>query len=167
MEYRRVHSPGGTFFFTVLTFNRQTIFNHKNARTVLRDAFQHVRKNHPFTIDAIVLLPDHLHTIWTLPEDDGDYPTRWRLIKSYFTRNWKDRPIVQSASRIKKGEQAVWQRRYWEHQIRDEDDFIQHVEYIHYNPVKHELVSAPHLWSHSSFHDFVKRGVYEQDWGAA
>jgi putative transposase len=105
--------------------------------------------------------------IWSLPESDSDYPTRWRLIKSHFTRHWDGvRGISIPDSRQRKGERAVWQRRYWEHLIRDDVDLKRHVEYIHYNPVKHGLVRAPVEWKHSSFHTFVKEGLYTSDWGA-
>ncbi|MBN1888999.1 MAG: transposase, partial [Thermoflexales bacterium] len=111
--------------------------------------------------------PDHLHCIWTLPEDDSDFSIRWRLIKSAFTRKCNmPQPTVLSSSRQHKGEQAVWQRRFWEHRIRDETDFIRHVEYIHYNPVKHSLVKAPRDWEYSSFHRFVREGAYDQAWGS-
>jgi putative transposase len=123
--------------------------------------------NHPFTIDAFVVLPDHLHCIWTMPHGDKDFSTRWRLIKNYFTRRcdtrYKDLP---SRSRKDKKEQAVWQRRFWEPLIRDEKDFISHVKYIHYNPVKHGLVTAPKDWEYSSFHRYVRDGLYDLEWGA-
>jgi putative transposase len=126
-----------------------------------------VLQKHHFTIEAAVVLPDHLHMIWRLPEHDGDYATCWRLIKSHFTHHWgDDREIPTSASRQLKGEQAVWQRRYWEHLIRDDWDWQQHVEYIHNNPVKHGLVRAPVEWKYSSFRIFVKQGLYLPDWGS-
>ena len=166
MQYRRVFTLGGTLFFTVVTFDRQDIFTGENTVSILREAFREVLTQHPFQINAFVLLPNHLHTVWTLPEGDCNYPTRWRLIKSKFSRRWTKRPPVHSISRRKKGEQEVWQRRYWEHQIRDENDFIRHVEYIHFNPVRHELVESPGQWQFSSFHNYVRRGFYPPDWGA-
>jgi putative transposase len=119
---------------------------------LLREAFRSIRDRHPFTIEAFVLLPDHLHCIWTLPQGDCDFSTRWRLIKSQFTRNCMvgDRLPV-SASRSSKGEQPIWQRRFWEHLIRNDEDFRRHVDYIHYNPVKHGLVRNASEWPYSSF----------------
>jgi putative transposase len=138
MQYRRARIKGGTYFFTVNTHNKRTLFNDPENTELLRKTFRRVKKLHPFKIDAFILLPDHLHCIWTLPEGDKDYATRWRLIKTFFTKRCKDHcKQIQSESRTKKKEQAIWQRRYWEHLIRDEDDFKKHVEYIHYNPVKH------------------------------
>lgn len=123
--------------------------------------------NHPFTIDAFVLLPDHLHCIWTMPEGDRDFSIRWRLTKSYFSRKCDaTHKNIPSRSRRKKKEQAVWQRRFWEHLIRDEQDFVKHIEYIHYNPVKHGLAKAPKDWEYSSFHRYVREGVYDLEWGA-
>jgi putative transposase len=133
---------------------------------LLRQVFQEVTKNHPFKIDAFVVLPDHLHSIWTLPQDDGDFSNRWRLIKSSFSRGCKDEyKSSKTVSRQKKQEQAIWQRRFWEHRIRDEEDFARHVEYIHYNPVKHGLATAPKDWEYSSFHRYVRRGIYDIEWG--
>jgi len=168
MYYRRAKTPGATYFFTLVTYQRQSIFNHPNAVEVLRQAFRTVKQNHPFTIDAIVVVPDHLHCIWTLPPDDADFSVRWRLIKSEFTRHCPDQFRQQrSVIRQHKGEQAVWQRRFWEHQIRDETDFVRHVEYIHYNPVSHGLVKTPKDWAYSSFHRAVRWGLYAADWGAS
>jgi putative transposase len=129
----------------------------------LRTAFRETRQHHPFTIDAIVVLPDHLHTIWTLPEGDADFSTRWRLIKSAFSRNL-DTPEMISQSRAAKGERGIWQRRYWEHTIRDDNDLARHVDYIHINPVKHRLVARVRDWPHSSFHRMVRLGTYPEDW---
>ena len=129
----------------------------------LREAFQIVRKRHPFALDAIVVLPDHLHAIWTLPDDDADYATRWRLIKSTFSRAVPQSERI-SLSRHAKAERGIWQRRYWEHTIRDEADFARHVDYIHINPVKHGLVSRVRDWPYSSFHRMVREDVYPADW---
>jgi putative transposase len=167
MQYRRAKTPGGTFFFTVVTYRRRKFLCVPENIILLRQAFREVMSEHPFKIDAAVVLPDHLHCLWTLPHQDEDFSTRWRLIKSHFTRHCeKMYQGVVSASRQHKQERAVWQRRFWEHQIRDETDFIHHVEYIHYNPVKHGLVNAPIEWEYSSFHKYVKRGQYPADWGA-
>jgi len=134
---------------------------------LIRDAFLYVKKRYPFVIDAIAILPDHLHFILTLPQDDSGFPSRLRQIKSYFSRNCLTIEHKNSASRIRKKEKAIWQRRYWEHMIRDEEDFMRHVNYIHYNPVKHNLVESPKDWKFSSFHGYVKEGIYDQSWGAS
>jgi putative transposase len=124
-------------------------------------------ERHPFKIDAFVLLPDHMHCIWTLPHEDRDFSKRWRLIKSDFSRQCAaQHKTTPSVSRQRKKEQAIWQRRFWEHQIRKETDFINHVEYIHFNPVKHRLVQAPKDWDYSSFHRYVREGIYDVEWGA-
>ena len=166
-NYRRSNIKGGTYFFTVVTHQRRRFLCLEENVALLRTAFREVMAKHSFHIDAFVLLPDHLHCIWTLPENDADFSTRWRLIKSNFSRQCQ--PMYQgrvSASRQSKGEKAVWHRRFWEHTIRDEDDYRQHVEYIHYNPVKHGLAKAPIDWPYSSFHRYVRAGLYEPDWGA-
>jgi putative transposase len=166
MKYRRVRASGGTFFFTVVTHNRRKFLCLPENISLLRQSFRHVIANHPFKIEAIVVLPDHLHCLWTLPSDDEDYSTRWRLIKSYFSRNCDlayQAPV--STSRKRQQEKAVWQRRFWEHQIRDSDDFIRHVEYIHYNPVRHGLAHAPIDWKFSTFRWYVRIGEYPADWG--
>ena len=167
MRYRRSRINGGVYFFTVVTFEREKILTEPENVKLLREAFQYVIDRHAFTINAFVLLPDHLHCIWTLPPGDHDFSTRWRLVKSYFTRNcargFKHR---HCESRKKKKEQAIWQRRFWEHLIRDDKDMLTHVEYIYYNPVKHGLVTAPEAWEYSSFHRYVRNGIYTNDWGA-
>jgi putative transposase len=166
MDYRRTFVPGGTFFFTVVTFARRKIFTDDPVVALLRQAFRVVQARYPFTIEAAVILPDHFHMILRLPEDESDYPIRLRLIKSHFTRYWEGKTVIPAgSSRQLKGEQAVWQRRYWEHWIRDEADLRRHVEYIHYNPVKHGLVRSPVEWRYSSFHRYVKDGLYTADWG--
>ena len=167
MNYRRIFVPGGTFFFTVVTYNRTPTLIQPESINLFHDAVNKVCKNHPFRITAWVILPDHLHMIWKLPEKDTDYPTRWRLIKSYFSHHWMEKyPHEVSPSRQKKRECPVWQRRYWEHWIRDNNDLERHVEYIHYNPVKHGIVQAPIDWQFSSFDEYVKRGLYAHDWGS-
>jgi putative transposase len=131
---------------------------------VLRTAFRETHLRHPFTIDAIVVLPDHLHAVWTLPEGNGDFATRWRLIKSTFSRNIPQGERV-SASRAAKGERGIWQRRYWEHTIRDEEDFARHVDYVHISIRSNGLVTRVRDWQQpSSFHRMVKLGVYPEDW---
>ena len=167
MRYRRTRKKGGTYFFTVVTFNRANILLHPENISLLRDSFRKVMASHPFLIDAFILMPDHLHCIWTLPENDRDFSKRWRLIKSHFTRNCDNKyKQTPGESRKRKNEQAVWQRRFWEHLIRNENDFARHVEYLHYNPVKHGLVKAPADWEYSSFHKYVRNGKYDRKWGA-
>jgi putative transposase len=175
MRYRRSQIEGGTYFFTVVTYKRIKILNRPDNTALLRRAIEKARKSYPFKIDAFVLLPDHLHCIWTLPHGDADFSTRWRLIKSYFSRKcslvgWVEErnPTGKkiSDSRLKKNEKTIWQRRFWEHIIRDEQDFKHHVEYIHYNPVRHGFVKAPKDWAFSSFHRYVNIGLYDLEWGA-
>ena len=167
MQYRRSRTKGATFFFTVVTHERRRFLCVDPNAELMREAFRYVIDRHPFSIDAFVLLPDHLHCIWTLPEHDNDFSMRWRLIKSYFSRKCGEQfKGNRSANRLNKAEQAVWQHRFWEHQIRDDGDFIRHVEYIHYNPVKHGLVNAPEAWPLSSFRRYVKQGIYQSDWGS-
>ena len=166
MQYRRAFTPGGTFFFTLVTEGRRPVFSSAESVEVLRDAFRTVRKSRPFEIDAMVVMPDHLHCIWTLPPGDADFATRWRLIKTWFTKHC-DPGLreVPDPARVAKRQQAVWQHRYWEHQLRDEADFAHHVDYIHYNPVKHGLALSPLDWPHSSFRRQVEAGIYPADWG--
>jgi putative transposase len=161
-DYRRNFLPGGSFFFTVNLADRRLrlLTEHVDG---LRNAFRETRQHHPFAIDAMVVLPDHLHTVWTLPDGDADFATRWRLIKSSFSRDLPSSEPI-SSSRAVKGERGIWQRRYWEHTIRDESDFARHVDYIHINPIKHGLVTRVRDWPYSSFHRMVKLGVYPEDW---
>jgi putative transposase len=161
--YRRNFIAGGCFFFTVNLVERRLRLLTKHIEA-LRAALRQTQQHHPFTIDAMVVLPDHLHAIWTLPEDDADFATRWRLIKSAFSRGFANGERI-SDSRAAKGERGIWQRRYWEHTIRDESDFERHVDYVHINPVKHGLVPRVSDWPYSSFHRMVKLGVYPEDWG--
>ena len=166
-EYRRVYIKGGTFFFTVVTNGRYPIFEDKSATDLLKTSFYRVTIAHPFEIDSIVVLPNHLHCIWILPEGDSDFSTRWRLIKSDFTRNYLAASAREiSDSRRIKREKGIWQRRFWEHTIRDEADLNTHRDYIHYNPVRHGLSDSPANWEHSSFKMFVKKGFYSPDWGS-
>jgi putative transposase len=161
VNYRRNHQPGGTFFFTVTLRDRSSHVLTDHIE-LLRAAFRAVHREHPFRIDAIAVLPEHLHAIWTLPPGDDGYPGRWRAIKSAFTR-----AVVKSGltvTRNAKGEYALWQRRYWKHTIADELDFQRHVDYIHYNPVKHGWVEQAADWPHSSFHRYVALGVLPVNW---
>jgi putative transposase len=168
MQYRRAQTEGGTYFFTIVTDARRSFLCEPENISLLRTVFNGVKSKHPFTMDAIVILPDHIHCLWTLPTGDCDYSMRWRQIKSAFSRQCEHqyKGETTTRSRINKKEQPVWQRRFWEHIIRNELDFQNHVEYIHYNPVKHGLTSAPSDWSYSSFQRYVDRGIYPQDWGA-
>ncbi len=144
MEYRRANTAGASYFFTLVTYHRQPVFAEEKEVMVLRQAFKAVMNKYPFVIDAIVVMPDHLHCIWELPQGDADFSTRWRLIKMGFTKHcderWRQLP---DRSRKRKKQQAVWQHRYWEHLLRDEADYHHHVDYIHYNPVKHGYVKTP------------------------
>lgn len=163
-DYRRWRVAGGSYFFTVnlLDRRRRLLVEHVDA---LRAAFRKVKRDHPFHIDAVVILPEHLHCVWTLPEGDADFSMRWRLIKGEFSRALPSEGEKRSASRMKHGERGVWQRRFWEHVIRDDRDYAKHVEYVHFNPVKHGLVKRPIDWPHSSIHAYVRRGIVTEDWG--
>ena len=166
MRYRRTFLRGGSFFFTVVTEQRRPLFASADAVEGLRMAFRAVRSTRPFEVDAMVVLPDHLHCIWTLPPGDADFATRWRLIKTWFTKHCD--PGLRSEpnrARTAKREQALWQHRYWEHALRDEADFTRHVEYVHFNPVKHGLVASAMEWPYSSFRRYVEAEVYPPDWG--
>jgi putative transposase len=162
-DYRRNFIAGGSFFFTVNLADRRLRLLTECINE-LRAAFRETRRRHPFTIDAMVVLPEHLHTVWTLPEGDADFSTRWRLIKTSFSRKLAFGEPV-STSRAAKGERGIWQRRHWEHTIRDEDDFARHIDYVHINPLKNGLVKRVGDWPYSSFHRMVKLGVYPEDWG--
>ena len=166
-EYRRNFKPGGYYFFTQVTYDRRPWLCDQGARDILRQAIENVRQDLPFIIVAWVLLPEHLHCIWQLPDGDSDYSTRWRLIKTFVTKRSKESwgRLGRSESRKTRKEQTLWQRRFWEHTIRDDEDFRRHCDYIHFNPVKHGLCLAPREWPYSSFHRFVKEGRYELGWG--
>ena len=169
-NYRRAFVPGGTFFFTVVTDRRAPILCDPPARIALRRALCSGRERWPFQIEAIVLLPDHLHTIWSLPRGDTDYPTRWAWIKKEFTKAWLSGGRIElpvNASRRRNRRHGVWQRRYWEHLVRDEVDLERHCDYIHYNPVKHGLVPCPADWPFSTFHRWVELDLYPRDWACS
>ncbi|MGJ5178665.1 REP-associated tyrosine transposase [Bradyrhizobium oligotrophicum] len=161
-NYRRAFVSGGCWFFTVnlLDRRRSLLIEHVD---LLRSSVATTRKRYPFEIDAFVVMPDHLHAVWTLPPGDADFSTRWRLIKSRFAR---ELPRTESLSsvRLANQERGIWQRRFWEHLIRDEDDYARHVEYCYINPVKHRLVSRVVDWPHSSFHRDVRAGLFPSDW---
>ena len=167
-NFRRNFVPGGTYFFTCVTHERQPILTTDLGRRCLREAILKVKADHPFDIVAIVLLPDHWHTIWTLPHTDDRYPLRWMRIKEEFTERWLalgGHELPQSASRQRQRQRGIWQKRYWEHTVRDEDDLKRCADYCHWNPRKHHLVARVRDWAWSSFHRFVEEGEYESDWG--
>ena len=168
MRYRRVKIEGATYFFTLVTHERRRLFRDPENVALLDAAIARIQARHPFEIAAYVVLPDHLHAIWQLPPHDTDYSMRWRLIKEAFTKAYLKRhhPPDINASRRKKGEQGLWQRRFREHVIRDGKDFSDHVDYIHLNPVRHGLAAAPKTWPYSSFAAWVAREVYELNWGS-
>ena len=161
-QYRRAQIKGSTFFFTVVLADRSStlLFDQIDH---LRQVYRSVQANRPFETIAICILPDHIHAVWALPEDDADFPTRWNLIKAGFSRGVGSRP--RSQSKVGKREKGVWQRRYWEHAIRNDVDLERHVDYIHFNPVKHGHVTRVRDWPHSSFHRYVERGLLASDWG--
>ena len=163
MRYRRTDTKGGTYFFTVnLADRRKTILvDHMD---ILRRVINKVKKQHPFKLDAMVVLPDHLHAVMTLPENDNSYPTRWRLIKAGFSRQISGGERV-SESRSRKGERGIWQRRYWEHLILSDRDYEKHIDYIHYNPVKHRYVNHAVQWPYSTIHEYIERGMLDPHWG--
>ena len=156
-DYRRADEQGGCYFFTLVTYNRKPMLTESPNLERLKESFAHVAAKRPFATDGIVILPDHLHCIWRLPEGDADYSSRWRLIKGCFS-------LAVKAPLTARGEKRVWQRRFWERQIRDEQDYRAHLDY-HYNPVKHGLAASPKDWRRSSFHRWVALGAYEEDWG--
>lgn len=163
MKYRRADTKGGTYFFTVNLAERHKtlLVDHID---VLRDVINGVKQRHPFKLDAMVVLPDHLHAIITLPVNDNNFPTRWRLIKAGFSRQLPGQERV-TESRKRKGERGIWQRRYWEHLIRSDNDFEKHVDYIHYNPVKHGYVRRTDEWPYSTIHDYISKGLLDPNWG--
>jgi len=168
MRYRRVKLSGGSFFFTLVTEYRRPLFRETRVVALFLEVVEKIRCRHPFEFDAYVVLPDHLHALWTLPEGDTNFSTRWRLIKEAFTRAYVKAhgAPYRNESRRSKGEQGVWQRRFWEHTIRDDSDFARHLDYIHINPVHHGLSAAARDWPHSSFLAWVERGAYDPLWGS-
>jgi putative transposase len=154
MQYRRLYNEGGCYFFTLVTFERRPIFRSPESIALLRTAFRALRADRPFEIDAAVILPDHLHCIWRLPIGDSDFSNRIKSIKKRFTIAYE-------------GEAGkVWQKRFWEHLIRDEDDWRRHMDYVHYNPVKHGYSDSPSKWPYSFFRRCVEKGFYASDWGS-
>ncbi len=168
-DYRRYYVPGGTDFFTSVTHQRRPILTTELGRRCLREAISVVQNQHPFKLVAVVLIPNHWHTIWTLPRGDDRYSLRWGRIKEEFTRRWLAAgggERFQSLSRWKHRMRGVWQKRFWEHTVRDEDDLIRCADYIHWNPRKHNLVRRTRDWPWSSFHRHVALGEYDIRWGA-
>jgi putative transposase len=167
-NYRRYYVPGGTYFFTLVTQDRAPFLCTDAAREILRAKFQASLIERPFGLVAIVLLPDHLHTMWSLPEGDMAYPARCAWIKKEFTKSWLAAGGTEKAvsdSKAGSRPRGVWQRRYWVHTIRDEEDFTQQFNHIHYNPVKHGLVKRSREWPYSTFHRYVREGIYPPNWG--
>jgi putative transposase len=157
-NYRRCYVPGGCYFFTVVTHARMPLFKTEEHVNLLRASVRDVMSTHPFEIQAMVVLPDHLHAVWRLPDGDDDFSRRWRDIKHHVSEHI-DAPVNH------RREKPVWQRRFWEHAIRDEDDWRRHLDYVHFNPVKHGLVACARDWPYSSFRRAVEKGWYAPDWG--
>jgi putative transposase len=159
-NYRRARNAGATYFFTVVTAGRRALLVGEPAIAALRQSVAEVQRQMPFSIDAWVVLPDHMHALWTLPENDADFSSRWGRIKAGFTRL---SGLAHTSAPRQDG--GVWQPRFWEHLIRDDADFDAHMDYLHYNPVKHGYVSRVIDWRHSSFHRCARQGFYPVDWG--
>ncbi len=167
-NYRRWYVEGGTYFFTLVAYRRAPIFAQENARILLGECFRAIREELPFETIAMVLLPDHLHALWQLPPGDDDFSTRWKRIKASFTSRWLHRggtEVRPTERQERRGNRGVWQRRFYEHLIRDEDDLENHFHYIHYNPVKHGHVLRPWDWEASTFRKYVRLGYYSNNWG--
>ncbi len=158
---------GDTYFFTVVTYKRQLIFNIDGSVDIFNKVIKEVQLRYPFEIKAMVIMPDHIHAIWELPVGDSKYSMRWGLIKKEFTKKITSfvSPSPISRSRSDRREGNIWQRRFWEHMIRDDKDFEAHLDYIHYNPVKHGLVNNPKDWPHSTFKEYLDEGIYSVGWG--
>ena len=166
-NFRRMVRPGGTFFFTLVTAGRRPLFDEQRARVLLGTCLRDQRTTRPFVVEAVVLMPDHFHTMWTLPEDDSDFSIRWSSIKAQFTRQWLKAggsEFGRLPGQAREGRRGVWQSRFYEHTIRDEDNFLRHADYIHFNPVKHGHVGHPSEWPWSSFHRHVAKGFYPPEW---
>ena len=161
VRYRRHRLAGGTYFFTVVLADRSSHVLTANIG-LLRMAIRRARTEHPFALDAIVVLPDHLHAVMTLPQDDANYSLRWQRIKTLFTRGLDTAGLKRRDGTGR----TLWQRRFWEHTIRDAADFARHVDYIHINPVKHGYVRNPADWPYSSLHRYIHQGVLPPDWAA-
>ncbi len=163
-DYRRLRVPGGTYFFTVALQDRSSRLLVDEV-ALLREAVRQARTRQPFHIDAWVVLPEHMHCLWTLPPGDADYSQSWRAIKAFFSRSSNEKPPA-SASKRRRQERGIWQRRFWEHTVRDADDYAEHMDYIHFNPVKHGHATHAAGWPLSSFHRCAAHGLYPADWTA-
>jgi putative transposase len=167
-RYIRNYAPGGIYFFTVVTYDRRPILTEGVNRSLLHAAVSEVRHQHPFTVIAIILLPDHLHTVWSLPPGDCDFSIRLKKVKELFTKRYLvagGQEGQRTPSQKHRGQRGVWQPRFWEHTVRDEADLAHCVDYVHWNPVKHGLVAQVRDYPWSTFHRFVKEGFYSEDWG--
>ena len=162
VRYQRAQAAGGTFFFTVTLARRQSDVLTAGIK-LLRQSLRRIHQQRPFVIDAIVIRPEHLHTIWKLPAGDTDYATCWQPIETDFTRQIG--ATGDCSPRHANGEPALWQRRYWKHQIRDDTDYQKHIDYIHFNPVRHGYARHVADWPYSAFHRFVRQGLLPSDWG--
>jgi putative transposase len=163
-NYIRATVPGACYFFTVALADRQSNLLLVEIER-LRSAYKTVAHSHPFETVAICILPDHIHAIWRMPLEDSDFSVRWRLIKQRFSVGLP--AVATSTSKRGKREKGIWQRRFWEHLTADEDDLARHIDYTHFNPVKHGLVQQVKDWPHSSFHRWVRQGRLHPDWGMA
>lgn len=167
-DYRRVKIKGGTYFFTLVTYKRRKIFLSPKARRLFLEALHHERNYHWFYVLAYYILPDHIHLIWEMPKDDANYSMRIGEIKKRFSKQYIAEfgsPTEKSVKQIERSEAGLWQHRFWEHYIRDENDLFHHIDYIHYNPVKHGVVKQTKDWPNSSFFDYVQAGYYDITWG--
>ena len=156
-NYKRIYLPNRSFFFTVVTYNRRKLFVDDENIQLLKTAIRYVQSRKTFKIDAICILPDHLHCVWTIG-DNSNYSVRWQMIKTQFSRQFRHRNPCEKTNKI-------WQPRYWEHMIRNQTDMLRHIDYIHYNPVKHGLVESVKDWPYSSFCNYLELGYYEKGWG--
>jgi REP-associated tyrosine transposase len=164
-DYRRAYIPGASWFFTVNLAERKNNRLLIDQIDLLRRSFKYTQQRYSFRMDAVVNLPDHIHCIWTLPPEDADFSVRWNMLKGYFSRNIEKTERI-SASRKSRRERGIWQRRFWEHLLRNQTDVNSHVDYIHWNPVKHGWVKNVRDWPHSRFHRYVEQGVYSDSWGS-
>lgn len=166
MQYRRFYRQGSLYFFTVVTYQRRPILTNPDVMGVLKTALKTVRQKYPFKTEALVILPDHLHTIWQLSENDDDFSTRWNQIKRYVSHYCRHYDTIEkTVNEVKKRQSSIWQQRFWEHCIRDDEDLANCMDYIHYNPVKHGYVQAAKDWPFSTFQKYVRQGIYPEDWG--
>ena len=167
-RYIRSYTKGATYFFTLVAYDRRPIFCEKDFLKAFKESIKQVQQQYPFEIIAWVQLPDHLHCIWKMPLDDTNYSQCWSRIKRLTTQACPQYhlPIQKlKQSEIKRNEKGIWQRRFYEHQINSEEDFINHMDYIHYNPVKHGFATKAVDWQYSSFHRYIENGIYPVDWG--